>query len=416
MQPDELGEGVRIAAVGSGELEVSSARLRLPWTPRCPTLVGSAVLWQSEVYEVAGHAAADGGETWRLRPWPDGEAVRGVFPLDRAWVQGLAAEDRQRRVASCRRRWTLPLAPLLALAPGRLQRHWESSWGFPAHGAMLASAVAELMAGAFLVIHALAAALGGAEAATGIPPWLLALGPLLWLEALLRLFAVLGRGEPMGSVVGMPLMLMSLPTTRAENESPTVHLLDVEAGTLDLLSPVRRADWRDDGSLLYRGDSYRLQASERLGRNWLYRFRRSPGRAGTALKLAPPPLPNPPPPRAATGQLSLLLRTALVSALACLAPADLQIRWARRLAAKPIWFTRLGALAELVGGAVNLHGASGSLGPLQGLDLYLVLEGVARLVLATAGGAPVGSIFGLALRPLLARMMSLSPPGTKAAK
>ncbi len=409
MLSQELGAGIRVAELPGDELEVSSERLVLPWTPRRGGLVGSAVRFRDELYEVATGAAD--GRSWRLRPWSEGEAVRGVFPLDAAWVEALAEDEERHRRAAGRRLWSLPLSPILALAPGRLQLRWQAEWGFAAHRATLISAVLELAAGAFLLIHLLAAAFGGDRALVGIPPLLLLLAAPLWVEGLLRIFAVLGQGEPMGSLVGAPLLLVKPPSGRAPDDRPTLYAIDPDQGRLDLVSPVQRADWHEDGVLQYRGDPYRLHAGDRLGRDWIYSFRRVDGDAGPALKLTPPAPPERRVPAAAPVQGPRLLETALGTALACLAPGDMQHRWAAKLGTRPLWFTVTGALAELVGGAVNLRGAAGGSGPMVIMNLFFVAEGLVRLVLCAVTGGPVGSVLGLALGPLLERLISRDPPG-----
>ncbi len=409
MLSQDLGAGIRVAGLPGGELEVWSERLVLPWTPRRGGLVGSAVRFSDELYEVVTGAAD--GRGWRLRPWSEGEAVRGVFPLDATWVEALAEDEERHRGAAGRRLWTLPLSPLLALAPGRLQLRWQAEWGFPAHHATLISAVLELGAGAFLLIHLLAAAFGGDGTLAGIPPLLVLLAAPLWVEGLLRIFVVLGHGEPMGSLVGAPLLLVKPPNGQTPEEGPVLHALDPEEGRLDLVSPVQRVDWHEDGILRYRGEPYRLHASDRLGRDWIYSFRRVDGDGGLALKLGPPAPPERRVPAAAPPHGPRVLEMALGTALACLAPGDMQQRWAAMLGTRPLWFTVTGAVAELVGGAVNLRGAAGSSGPMLIMNLCFVAEGLVRLVLCAATGGPVGSLLGLALGPLLGRLISRLPSG-----
>jgi hypothetical protein len=70
-----------------------------------------------------------------------------------------------------------------------------------------------------------------------------------------------------------------------------------------------------------------------------------------------------------------------------------------------MWLTLMGAAAELVGGVANLRN---DLGPeaslLVFLDFFLVGEGLLRTGSALCG-RPLGSLFGLILRPLYHRWL-----------
>ena len=90
--------------------------------------------------------------------------------------------------------------------------------------------------------------------------------------------------------------------------------------------------------------------------------------------------------------------------LACLAPGRTQERWGRHLEVRPAWFTILGAGAELVGGVVNLEQSSPDEATLQLLvNLFFMIEGVARCFLLVVRGRPVGSLLGVPLGPILER-------------
>ena len=97
--------------------------------------------------------------------------------------------------------------------------------------------------------------------------------------------------------------------------------------------------------------------------------------------------------------------TMLVTALSCLAPSDIQKRWADHLRIRPQLLTVFGAGAELVGGLVNSRGASGESIWWLALDLFFIVEGILRFAVLVLHGQPVGSVFGLVLRPLLERWM-----------
>jgi hypothetical protein len=104
------------------------------------------------------------------------------------------------------------------------------------------------------------------------------------------------------------------------------------------------------------------------------------------------------------------IRSAWITALACLAPRDLQEEWAPRMGLRPVWLTVIGAGAEGLGGIVNLQaGSGGEPGPWFLVNVFFLLEGLARLALLIATGGPVGSLLGLPLRSWLQRMMDEKP-------
>ena len=102
-----------------------------------------------------------------------------------------------------------------------------------------------------------------------------------------------------------------------------------------------------------------------------------------------------------------MLRTALVTAAACLAPCDLQQAWAARIAAPAVLLTVLGAGAECCGALVNLAAADSAAATASlVVNLFFLVEGTVRFVLLAATSRPVGSLFGLAFRPLLERVIA----------
>lgn len=362
------------------------------------------MVWLGEPYEVVAEEASGSDQGWILQPWPDPEVMRTVFRLDEAWIEAHAVADEDHRRGRVIRWLSLPVAPLLALAPARLQRWWQDSWGFPAAAATLVSAVFELVAGGVGVVQVLALTFGSDWFLSG--PFRLAavIGPALFAEALVRLATAAARAEPMGSVVGLPLALL-FPAAPAPRQStrPVVRLEKAESGVLEVFSETIRRDWVPDGVLRYRGRPYRLAGLENLGSGWRYRFERTDDEAvGPPLRLTETTRRME---AADRGQPPSIIRTTLVTAVMCMAPRRYQERWARHLGVRPLWFTLLGAGAELVGGWINLEQGSGGGSSTPAVNLFFLVEAVTRLALLVSTGRPVGSVLGWAANPLLARMM-----------
>jgi hypothetical protein len=330
--------------------------------------------------------------------------MRTVFSLDASWVSSVAGEQCSGRRAAALRRWTLPLLPVLALAPAAFQRRWRSAWGFPSELATGVSALLELAIGGFGVVQAFVAALqGGWFLPDPLRP-LVVFGPLMSLEGLLRLHASMALSEPMGSAVGLPLMLFE----RARNGPlprpiPQPTAVDDERGVLELMSKVQRPDWVPEGVLHYRDRRYRLRSVVRVGSGWCYQFERvEDGADGPRLRLVPAVSQVQPEEPVRSPRL---LTIAMITALACLAPRQYQERWARSVGTRPIWFTVLGAGAELLGGWFNLRQAAGDERGMLAVNLFFVAEAVVRFALLVITGRPVGSLLGIPVRPLLDRLM-----------
>lgn len=401
----DLGGGIAVTTLPDGKLLVRSARLRLPWAASSGCAAGTAVLIDGVAFESVERQPAGGGEAWTLQPWTNGEAMRGVFTLDEAWVAGLE-RDRVGDRAARRRWWLLPVVPALGFAPASMQTEWELQWGFPAATATLLSALAELALATVGVVHILAAALGGSGTPAGPLAWLGLASPLLLVESFVRLKHVAAAHEPIGSVVGLPLSLLATSgRPPLAVDSPEVRSFHREAGSLELWSGIHRPDWSGDGVLRYRGEPYRLASVRREGRAWIYSFGRlNEAAEGPPLRLVPPtsrPLPS------ARGRPPGLARTTLSTALACLAPRELQEAWGPRIGVRPVLLTVLGAGTECCGALVNLQsGAVGESTFALAVNLGVLVEGVTRFTLLLGSGRPVGSLLGLALRPLLARRLA----------
>jgi hypothetical protein len=333
--------------------------------------------------------------------------MRNVFTLNRESVQDIAdrteTEVRNRRA----RGWTLVLLPVLGLAPAVLQKKWAKEWGFAAGRATMMSAALELLAGTVGTVQLVAAAVG---AVFFIPLALALPGPLLFVFGIARLAMVFGDGEPVGSPLGVPFLLLAPKSVpEAERESPAVQSFDNAGGFIVVVSPVLRRDWDRDGLLPYRGAHFRLDGVEQEGRSWVYRFTRDHDRSTEerTLQLRPPlaaalaAAPKVAPPS--------FLRTMMVTAAVTLGPGSDQQRWAEELGTRAVWFTVIGGTAELVGGIANLQKElDAAQSWLILLNMFLVGEGLLRLGSALVG-RPMGSVFGWALRPLYHRSLPSKP-------
>jgi hypothetical protein len=404
---EDLGHGVFVSPSPGGELIVTSPRLDLGLRVAMAQTPGTAVLWQEHFYEVIGRAAAGAGDRWVLRLWEENSAMRGAVRLDAETVSALGERaDTQRRRQRIRI-WTMPLLPLLGLAPARLQKHWAENWNFPAESAIWFSVFAEILMGSIGLIQAFALAFGGDWFLPAWLHWAVVVGPLLVVEGVVRLALVAADSEPVGSALGLPLgVLTPKKEPFRETTAPELRRLDESDGTLELISPIYRKDWDGGGNLRYRGRFYRLDRTDQEGRFWVYRFRRRPdaGSTGTIMHLLPPPGSTYVPPHMDSEPPSFL-RTMLTTAAVTLGPRTDQELWGAHLGVRPIWLTTMGAAAELVGGLVNLRSGLVSSGLLiLALDFFLVGEGLLRLG-SVATGRPMGSVFGWILRPLYRRSL-----------
>lgn len=409
MTSRELGHGVAVVPCGDLGWRIISRRLTLPWMPRAGDHPGSAVVWLEELYEVVGVEVSGSERSWILQPWPDAQVMRTAFRLDEMWIEERAGADEDQRRQRLLHMVSLPAAPVLALAPARLQRRWRDSWGFPAAAATAVSAIFELAAGCVGVVQLLALTVGAEWYLPDPLRLMVVIGPALSAEAIVRLATAVARAEPLGSVVGLPLALLwpAVPPPQQPSR-PLVQLEDVESGVLEIYSEELRRDWVPEGVMRYRGMEYRLTGLESVGTGWRYRFESTDDEAtGPALKLAQRPRRE----QTAGGvRPPSAIRTTVVTAIVCMAPRRYQEWWARHLGVRSVWFTLLGAGAELFGGWVNLeHGATGGRSWTLAMNLFFVVEAVTRLALLVSTGRPVGSILGWALHPLLARMM----PGSR---
>jgi hypothetical protein len=296
------------------------------------------------------------------------------------------------------------MVPLMGLAPAPLQRRWEREVGFPAVLATAITAAAEVGVGAVGLVQALAAGIGGA---VFLPPslmWLTVVGPVLMAVGLVRLVSALAHSEPLGSPLGVFWLLVSgrEEGVAEDHVKPKVHRREDDGG-LQVKSPIHRADWTIDGVLGHRGDHFVLSGCTREGEGWVYHF--EPAEAGElrpTLKMRPPRSPQ----LAAPDRPPKILRSTVTTVVACLAPADAQRIWADRLGVRAVWLTLIGGAAEILGGLHNLksYGGDHSAVTLM-LNVLFVCDGSIRLALLALYQGPVGSVFGIVLRPLIRRLI-----------
>jgi hypothetical protein len=402
---EDLGHGVRVAPGSGDELIVISPNLDLAWQAASGRAPGTAVLWRDHPYEVTAKKIVGAGTLWSLRPWPEAVTMRAVLTLDATGVAKCAEQAKAARRRDRGRWWALLVYPVLGLVPATLQQRLSERWGFSAEAATWTSAITEILLGGFGLVQGLALAFGGEWF---LPPWLhwaVVVGPPMCIEGLVRLTLVGALREPVGSIAGLPLLLLEAGPTKVEIKvAPEVRVLDEASGFLELVSPEYRPDWHGDAVLPYRGRFFVLERTTREGRSWVYRFVVSgdPGPDGTRLRLLPPP-GAPEPSRFATAKPPSIVATALMTAAVTLGPRDDQERWAAHLKVRPVWLTVAGAGAELVGGIGNLdHDLETGTPLLILLGIVLVGEGLLRLGSA-ASNRPMGSLFGMLLRPLYRR-------------
>jgi len=96
-------------------------------------------------------------------------------------------------------------------------------------------------------------------------------------------------------------------------------------------------------------------------------------------------------------------KSVFLNIVCTMAPARFQERWAWWAGIRAIWFTVAGSLVALVGGLANLR--AGVDGISVALNLFFVIEAVARLAFVILKREPLGSVLGLVLTPILERVL-----------
>lgn len=388
-QAVSLGGGVTVEESPAGELVVKSRSLELPWREGSSVLPGTAVLWREQLWEARSVTRADTGETWELPPWPETEVVRNSDQLDSVRIAELEAAVVREESARRTRDILMPLLPLIGALPRQVQDRLAANFNLPVGLATVISAIVEAAAG-FVLFFVLRS---GAWTPPPALAWIILFSPAMVLEGFVRMWFGLTQDEPIGSFVALPLVLFvrtpGQTVKTMEGYRPCVHRLDDETGALELTTEEPRWDWAVDGILRFRQKLYRLvERSSREGRS-LYLFDPVSEDAEATLTLMPPPRPAQVRQRG-RGFGAEIMRFMLGS----FAPRDVQEALTADMKVPGRLLTFVSASMQVIGGAVNLSGASGG-DPMVLFDIGLIGEGLFRLVWAVASQAPVGSVLGL---------------------
>ena len=408
----DLGHGVRVLPGEGNGLVVLSENLDLGWRARVGGAPGSAVMWRGSGFEVVDREPWRRGARWRLAPWTGGDVMRVVLPLDEAAISSAAKAARMLALSTRIRPWLWLLSPILGFAPAAWQRRWRNTLGYPATIATWLSALLELAVGAVGVIETISAMGAGVSLFPWIPRPIVFFSLVFFVESLIRLAQVATDSEPVGSVFGLIAAVFERPSPRIEEPlpAPSVEAFDEGAGTLDLISPIQRRDWEGPGHLPYRGEAFALEATDRLGESWVYRFVRVAA-AGELPETVHRLLPR----RSKVAGRTLsdqsgVVKTVLLSIACTMAPRRFQERWAWQVGMRPTWFTVIGATAELIGGLGNLGGGRGGEPLALLLNLFFFVEAMVRFAAVVFNGRPRGSLLALPILPTLERL--LPEPGS----
>jgi hypothetical protein len=198
----------RLAGVRDGKLflfcrEPKGWHVRSDATGTSAEHPGTCVRWEDELFEVeAFEPHADGRVTYALRPWDVRHAIRVVATYSPETEAARSAERRDagRRVAG--HTGILLLAPVLGCLPAHVQERLENEYNVRASRMSLASALPLFLFGAFCIIAARAAVLGGPLL---LPPGVLIAGQYLFAESNMRIAIALTQDRGIGTVVGTAL-------------------------------------------------------------------------------------------------------------------------------------------------------------------------------------------------------------------
>jgi hypothetical protein len=402
----DLGHGVRVVEGDGNGVVVLSEALDLGWRPREGARPGSAVVWRETGFQVASMEPWRRGARWILEPWSDHDVMRVVLPLDEASVRAAAERAARDRAEQRLRPVMWLLMPVLGFAAASWQRRWRDEWGFPAAKATVASGLGETLFGAMCGLELMASMAAGSSVFPWLPRPLVVVGFAFFVEGLIRLKLVAADSEPVGSALGSVLLAFSpdRPAPPPPSDRPEVSMRDPEGEQIEVVTATQRHDLESPGVLPYRGRSYRLSRTDRLGDRWVYRFSLIPS-DDEAPRLRLMPTTSKPVER--TGRDSPgLIRTVLLTVVTTMAPARHQRLWADEIDMNPLWLTVIGGSAELVGGLVNLRSLPAGDPTALLLNLFLAGEGALRLVTVLGRKRLLGSVLGWPLTPVLDRVLA----------
>jgi len=211
----------------------------------------------------------------------------------------------------------------------------------------------------------------------------------------------LPTGEPLGSVFGLPLLLIprSRPASAETPLRPIALVHDPNGKYLELASPVARHDWSTGTVLPFRGRHWRVLGLRSHAAPWVYAFEACDSVADDAprARLAPPQVAEPEVAASQPGSLRLIGRRTLETALFAFAPRAQQQRWGSARGTRPVLVTAVCGALEAYGGYFNLRAFGRADVWLLPLDLAFIAEGLWRVSVALFTRQPCGSLLGLAL-------------------
>ena len=248
-------------------------RPRLEEGMRLPGHPGTTVRIGEDLYEVVAAEKRDEDWVYRLEPWTGNETIRAYVEWgegpEREFIAGLRAD----RTRGRKNLLTWGARAFLGFLPARNQERLSRAAGLDPARATLWSAWLEIAVAIPFAFLFLIGSFAGRTGPSGgsLPAWAGLLAVVAAADGVFRLVAVLGTGEPIGSLFLAPLGL------RLRSESPRYvpsdEISEIE-GALRVVSPVPKVWWERAGGVNYGGGSYILAGWEREGSNHIYRFRK----------------------------------------------------------------------------------------------------------------------------------------------
>ncbi len=240
---------------------------------RRPGHPGTAVRIGSDLYEVV--AAEKRNEEWvyRLEPWTGDDTIRVCVEWgeeqEREFIAGLRAD----RVQGRKNLVAWGTQAFLGFLPAKNQERLSQAARLDPARATLWSALLEIAVATPFAFLFLISSFAGRTGPSGksLPAWAGLLAVVAAADGVLRLVAVLGTGEPIGSLFLAPLGLR----LRSEGPRPILsdEILEI-GGALQVVSPVPKVWWERAGGVTYRGEPYILAGWDRERSNHIYRFRK----------------------------------------------------------------------------------------------------------------------------------------------